>query len=44
MSHSGYLKHKMHVEAPAPLTSAEIEVKEIKANEVGLGAICKRCL
>lgn len=46
VSHSGYLKHKMHVEAPAPLTSAEIEVKEIKANEttVHIGTSTKKSM
>ena len=34
ISHAGYIKHKQHVEAPAPLSTAEVVKQEIKQLEV----------
>jgi len=46
VSLAGYHKHKQHVDAPAPLTSAEVEKAEIKAKETGvhIGASTKKTI
>lgn len=41
LSFAGYQKHLSSCAAPAPLTSAERELQQIRINEVGvLGRLC----